>query len=440
MPDATWSYDVEGGFHTFTKAHPNIKFVFVQWLDYLGQMRTRCLPILEFLRMIEAKKAIAISTGNLGTLQNDHMTSVCDPVGAIYVHPDEAFRSLRPMQSVDSIKNAATVMAGFTDEAAQPLVSMCARSKLGGLVDRFAREYSCNLLVGFEIEITFCKRNKQSPDVFEPLDTSHAWGTFTDEQYTQSMGLMLDITTALRDIGIDIITMHSEAGAGQYEFVLPPYPPVLAVDTLIQARQCIMQIAATHNLRATCHPTPFAGIGTAAHAHISFNRSAGAKEDMRWMEMPFMASVLEHISSLCAFTMPQAASYGRVIDDSWTGGTWIAWGTQNREVPLRKVEDLRWEVRCLDGFANMYLALAAVLAAGFMGVRQRNEMKLGDCPSKSNNICHLASSRTSFSNMYLVYRKPYEALQGGSGNARHHEKATAGSFRDARRRSRRLGP
>ena len=379
MPESSWSYNVESGFDPFMKKCPNTKFVFVQWLDFLGQMRTRCLPISEFERTVKANRAIAISTGNLGTLQNDHMTSVCNPVGAIYVHPD--LRSLRPMQSVGPIKNAATVMAGFTDEATQPL-SLCPRSALGKLMDDFRADYSCEFLIGFEIEITFCKRNKESPDVFEPLDTTHAWGTFTDEQYTESMNLMLEITTALRSIGTNIITMHSEAGAGQYEFVLPPYSPVRAVDTLIQARQCIMQIAATRNLRATCHPTPFTGIGTAAHAHVSFNRIGESTDDISWMEMPFMASVLDHISSLCAFTMPQAASYGRVIDDSWTGGTWIAWGTQNREVPLRKVEDLRWEVRCLDGFANMYLALAAIFAAGLMGARRQTEMKFGDCPSK----------------------------------------------------------
>lgn len=384
MADGPWPYDVKSGFDHFMQVYDGtrFKFVFVQWLDYLGQMRTRCLPMYEFERMIKANGAIAISTGNLGTLQNDHMTSVCNPVGAIYVYPDPMFQSLRPMQDLGSISNAVTIMAGFTHADGSPLSSMCPRSKLEQLVKRFKEEHDVDFLVGFEIEITFCKGNKQSPAVFEPLDTTHAWGTFTDEQYTSSMKLMLDITTKLRDIGINIITMHSEAGAGQYEFVLPPYPPVLAVDSLIQARQCIMQIAASQGLRATCHPTPFTGIGTAAHAHISFNRGSKPSEDLEWMEMPFMASVLDHISSLCAFTMPQATSYGRVIDDSWTGGTWVAWGTQNREVPLRKVESLRWEVRCLDGFANMYLALSAVLAAGMMGLKAKSEMKLRDCHSK----------------------------------------------------------
>ena len=146
-------------------------------------------------------------------------------------------------------------------------------------------------------------------------------------------------------------------------------------------------MAVQQGLRATCHPMPFPGIGTAAHAHISLNGSALSTMVLEKIEMSFMASVLEHLPGLCGFTMPQAVSYDRVVDDSWTGGTWVAWGTQNREVPLRRVgatkdgEGSRWEVRCLDGMANVYLALGAIVGAGLAGLRDGAEMKMGDCTS-----------------------------------------------------------
>ena len=366
----------------FLQKYPDTKFIFVQWLDYLGQMRTRCIPTAEYLRMLQNRLAIRISNGNLGTLQNDHMTPVCNPVGTICVTVDELMPSLRPMQSLGSIKNAATVMGGITDTCGRAH-ELSPREALAKHLESFRHNYEVEFLVGFEIEVTFCKRNRENADVFEPLDSTHAWGTFTDEQYAISMPLMLSITTALQEIGIEVTTMHSEAGAGQYEFVLPPLEPVLAIDTLIQARQCIMQIAATQGLRATCHPTPFPGIGTAAHAHISFNRGGRPVEELEWMETSFMAAVLEHLPGLCAFTMPQAASYGRVIDDSWTGGTWVAWGQENREVPLRRSGYLRWEIRCLDGFANMYLALYAIVAVGLYGTQHNVKMTLKDCRSES---------------------------------------------------------
>ena len=348
-------------------------------------MRTRCLPVPEFRKLLQTNESIRISNGNLGTLQNDSMSPVCEPVGAICLEPDPSLASLRQIQILGPVKNAASVMARFTDEDAKPL-DLCPRASLQRVLKIFGQEHHVDFLVGFEIEVTFCKRNSPDhEDTFSPLDTNHAWGTFTDEQYITSVGLMLSITTKLQKIGIEVITMHSEAGAGQYEFVLPPLPPVQAVDTLIQARQCITQIAATKNLRATCHPMPFPGIGTAAHAHISFNRGGVPHADLEKLEMRFIASVLDRLPALCAFTMPQAVSYGRVAENSWTGGTWIAWGTQNREVPIRKSAPLRWEIRCLDGFANMYLALAAIMSAGLIGVRNGMEMKMKDCLSTEHH-------------------------------------------------------
>ena len=346
-------------------------------------MRSRCLPIASFESLIKTGDRIGISYGNLGTVHGQ-MSSLCKPVGSIFVEPD--LQSLRPMQDMGPIKQSATVMARFTDEKGEGL-SLCPRANLGRIVSRFQKEHHIDFLVGFEIEITFCRRNStDSEEPFSPLDIHHDWGTFTDEQYLNSMTLMMSITSALREIGIEVQQIHSEAGVAQYEFVLPPLPAVEAVDALIQARQCIQQIAATHNLRATCHPLPFPGVGTAAHAHISLNSSQLSLSDAEAAEMSFMASVLTHLSAICATTMPQAVSYDRVVDDSWTGGTSIAWGTENREVPLRRVGSWRWEVRCLDGTANMYLALYAILSAGLDGVNRSSPMEMKDCTSNPSKL------------------------------------------------------
>lgn len=364
---------------------PNTHFVFVQWIDFLGQLRTRCLPIDEFTKLIKSGDAFAISTGNLGTLQNDHLTPVVTPIGSIFVEPDVYLDSLRPMQSYGPVKDAATVMAGFVDDAGARL-KLCPRGALQITIDVLNSEHRVWLLVGFEIEITFCRRIDEHAD-FQPLDTNHAWSTLSHEQYMDGIPLMLHITSALKEVGIEVTQVHSEAGAGQYEFVLPPLPPVHSVDTLYQARQCIMQMAATHGLRATCHAQPFPGIGTAAHAHVSFNSTSRRTEDLEERFQPhFIAGILTHLPSICALTMPQAVSYNRVLDDSWTSGTFVAWGTQNREVPLRKSGQLRWELRCLDGFANMYLALHAVLSAGLRGVRESLPLEMKDCTRNPSQL------------------------------------------------------
>lgn len=372
---------------SFLDEYTTTQFIFVQWIDYLGQLRTRCIPIVEFTKLAKMGQRVRISYGNLGTLQNDTFSPVCNPVGTLWLDIDYA--TLRPMQDLGPIKDTATVMAGFVDDNGEP-VDLCPRKSLAYYTTKFYEDHQVEFLIGFEIEVTFCKHNPPGSDeTFAPLDTMHAWGTFSDQQYTTSIPLMTDIMAAMMSMGIAIQQMHSEAGLGQYEFVLTPLPPVHAVDTLYQARQCISQIAALHHLRATTYPTPFPGVGSGAHAHISFNSETLKPAELAKLDTPFMASVLDHLTSICAFTMPQAESYGRVIDDSWTGGTYIAWGTENREVPLRKVGPSRWEIRCMDGCANMYLAMATIFAAGLMGVQNGTEMKIKDITStRPLNIAH----------------------------------------------------
>lgn len=58
---------------------------------------------------------------------------------------------------------------------------------------------------------------------------------------------------------------------------------------------------------------------------------------------------------------------------------WVTWGTQNRETPLRKIEGSHWEIKCLDGLANPYLALASILFAGASGFAAKEKLVWQDC-------------------------------------------------------------
>ncbi len=52
-------------------------------------------------------------------------------------------------------------------------------------------------------------------------------------------------------------------------------------------------------------------------------------------------------------------SYVRSVSDAT--GAWIGFGTQNRDLPVWKIGDRHWELRMMDGTANPYLFVAAVL-------------------------------------------------------------------------------
>ncbi|KAL8965114.1 MAG: hypothetical protein Q9183_004019 [Haloplaca sp. 2 TL-2023] len=137
-----------------------------------------------------------------------------------------------------------------------------------------------------------------------------------------------------------------------------------------------MTIASTYGMRATMVPTvsPTAP-SSGAHAHISVEPVEKHKN--------FLAGVLKELRAIMAITCPNPASYERVIDSHWSGGTWVAWGTENRETPIRLINGLsgpRYEIKCIDGFANPYLALGAILGTGFLGMTWQLPLEAEDCP------------------------------------------------------------
>ena len=99
-------------------------------------------------------------------------------------------------------------------------------------------------------------------------------------------------------------------------------------------------------------------------------------------ERSFLQGVLEHLPSLCALTLPLGASYARMLDGIWAGGTYSCWGTDNKDTPIRLSGvpgAHHFELKTSDGTANPYLVLAGVLAAGLRGVVEGKELLSGDC-------------------------------------------------------------
>jgi len=70
-----------------------------------------------------------------------------------------------------------------------------------------------------------------------------------------------------------------------------------------------------------------------------------------------------------------------MVDGVWSGGTYAAWGVENREVPIRLSGargNYHFELRCLDGTANAYIALAAILESGMKGIRDDIKLEVAD--------------------------------------------------------------
>lgn len=103
------------------------------------------------------------------------------------------------------------------------------------------------------------------------------------------------------------------------------------------------------------------------HAHISVHsttsssmNAGAATQGLSSHEASFLSSLLDHIPALTALTLPQRASYKRVGDGIFSGGTYVYWGTDNREAPVRlsnasSPSARNFELRFVDGLANVSL-------------------------------------------------------------------------------------
>ncbi|KAK3351841.1 hypothetical protein B0H65DRAFT_136412 [Neurospora tetraspora] len=380
-------------FQLFLKDQPPPDFVRICWNDYTATPRMRMVPFRKFMSLFDQAKStdISIPKAVFGLIQNDHLVPSIAPTGEYRLHPD--FSSLRPGPTEGHV----SMYGEFREKSGAP-VPLCPRTLLQKAVD-LGTENGLTFLLGFEIEFLLLERvegadtsatlslNSLNPLKHRPSEASGRFSTLTTDGHAWSVSryfadpkvskLLRDMVQALDSMGIYVEQLHAESATGQFELILPPYPPIQAVDTLLHTRDVMFALATAAGYKITLHPKPFStACGTAAHTHISISSPGGDKPEVY---EPFYAGILKHLRAITAFTYSNPASFERLKDGAWAGGRWVTWGTQNRETPLRKIEGSHWELKAMDGLANPYFAMAAVLLAGIHGYMDQEKLTWGDC-------------------------------------------------------------
>ncbi|KAI1452584.1 glutamine synthetase/guanido kinase [Annulohypoxylon moriforme] len=356
------------------------KYLRIYWHDYTSSAKCRPLPIKQVYKTLASGKPVTLSItkAGLGLLQTDAMIPQVNASGAFTVQVDWA--SLKP----GPVNGHVSVYGDFTEQDGTP-APLCPRTTLRTTLSQ-AGELGLTFLLGFEVEFVVLERipigEYNGVDKYRALrNDGHSWSmarVLSDWGREGSFNTASEeIMDALEEAGIAFEQFHPESAPGQYELVLSPLPPLEACDSLLHARQILESVAARHGFRVTLHPKPFsANCGSGSHVHMSISSPGG---DRAAIYEPFYAGILGHFRAVTAFVNPSPASYERMVDSFWAGGRWITWGTQNKEAPLRKIEGSHWELKVMDGMANPYLAIAALLNAGADGVRRKSALTWGDC-------------------------------------------------------------
>ncbi|KAI1259215.1 hypothetical protein F5Y18DRAFT_410703 [Xylariaceae sp. FL1019] len=348
------------------------RYLRIYWHDYTSSAKCRVVPINRVYESLAKTDdyRISITKASLGLLPNDSTIPGVTGTGSYFLRVDWASLKKGPAPG------HVSCYAFFLDEHSNEL-PLCPRTILSNALSR-ASASNLDFLIGFEMEFTVLERTGHPKNKYRMIShDGHAWSTARALATWGAEGSFNtaadEILSALEAAGIEVEQYHAEAAPGQYEIVLPPLPPLEACDTLLHTRQIVESTAARAGFRVTLHPRPFASsIGNGSHAHISIASKNGDDPDVYER---FYGGILKHFRAIFAFTNCHPTSYERMVDSLWAGGRWITWGTQNKETPLRKCTNSHWEVKVLDGIANPYLAIAALILAGTHGT----ELSWRDC-------------------------------------------------------------
>ncbi|MCA0174246.1 MULTISPECIES: type I glutamate--ammonia ligase [Bacillaceae] len=191
-----------------------------------------------------------------------------------------------------------------------------------------------------------------------------------------------DIVLELEDMGFEIEASHHEVAPGQHEIDFKYADAITTCDNIQTFKLAVKTIARKHGLHATFMPKPLFGVnGSGMHANMSLfkdgknafyepNDELGLSETAR----QFIAGTMKHAEAFTAITNPTVNSYKRLVP-GYEAPCYVAWSLRNRSplirVPASRGISTRIEVRSVDPSANPYLAMAALLAAGLDGIKNK---------------------------------------------------------------------
>ena len=268
------------------------------------------------------------------------------------------------------------------------LVEFAPRSVLRRVLARYeARGW--RPIVAPELEFYLTKPNINPDYPLEPpigrsgrkAQKAQAYSIAAVDEYDSVIEHIYDYAAALR---LDIDTIIQEAGAAQLEINLLHGDPLDLADQVFLFKRLIREAAMRCGCYATFMAKPMEGQhGSAMHIHQSvvvaetgrnlFSNPDGSASDAF---RHFIGGQQTYLRAAACLMAPYVNSYRRLVPNM-TAPINLDWGHDNRttglRVPISEPEARRVENRVVGADANPYLAIAASLAAGYLGLTEQRE-------------------------------------------------------------------
>lgn len=348
--------------------------------DQAGVGRGKMMPVAKFLE------------GPTMTLPSSVLTQT---ITGEYPEDDESFQHDPADQDILFEPDLATlaIVPWATDPTAQLIhdayhrdgrpVEIAPRQVLRRVIELFEHR-GWKPVVAPEVEFYLVKPNADPDYPLEP-PTGRS-GRPESGRQSYSIAAVNEFDALFDDIydfseaqGLEIDTLIHEEGAAQMEINLRHGDPLVLADQVFLFKRTIREAALRHSMYATFMAKPMSREpGSSMHIHQSVvdrrngeNIFSDDNGDPTPEFFAFIGGSQKYLPAVTCIMAPYVNSYRRLIR-SGSAPVNVMWGYDNRTVALRvpfsSPQGRRLENRLPSSDANPYLAIAASLACGYLGL------------------------------------------------------------------------
>lgn len=348
--------------------------------DLTGNARGKFIPANQFISNEEPRlpESILIQTVT-GEYSDDHWDFVEPTDTDMLLRADESTLRVVPWAREPT---AQIIHDCYTQKG--ELHPLSSRTLLRRVLDRY-RERGLTPVIAPEVEFYLVARNEDADyELQPPIGRS---GRRETARLSYSMDAVAEFEDFVEDMydyadaqGLDVDTLIHETGAAQMEINFRHGDPLSLADQVFVFKRTVRETAHKHGIYATFMAKPMQSEpGSAMHIHQSVLDASGRNifaddaGEMTDSLRSYIAGLQRYTPELISLYAPNVNSYRRLAPDI-AAPINLNWGLDNRTVAFRvpnsPPEAMRVENRFPGADANPYLAIAATLASGLLGMEE----------------------------------------------------------------------
>ncbi|MDV7212020.1 L-glutamine synthetase [Azotobacter beijerinckii] len=348
--------------------------------DLTGIARGKIAPTSKFIaeKGMRLPESVLLQTVTGDYVNEEIYYRLLDPAEIdMFCHPDEDAAFLVPW----AIEPTALVIHDTCDKWGNP-IELSPRNLLKKVLAMYA-ERGWQPIVAPEMEFYLTQRS-DDPDypLQAPVGRSGRRETgrqsFSIDAANEFDPLFEDMYDWCEAQGLDLDTLIHEEGTAQMEINFRHGEALHLADQILVFKRTMREAALKHNVAATFMAKPMTGEpGSAMHLHQSVvdregrNIFSNPDGSMSELFLNHIGGLQKYIPELLPLFAPNVNSFRRFLPGT-SAPVNVEWGEENRTVGLRVPDSAphnrRVENRLPGADANPYLAIAASLLCGYIGM------------------------------------------------------------------------